>query len=142
MTSLDTRFQSTSTGVFLAFHHLTQGVDPVAAAPPVSLANGGGKRFDAAGLPTMELERHQLMLSQDLNVLMRLAADCGPPQLRGEPRLAPLHRSERYRRRGAAAGDGRALGQVLRPARSPRRRRNSSAPFQIRSAGSKIPNER
>lgn len=74
VTSLDTRFQSTSTGVFLAFHHLTQGVEPVAARP-VSLANGGGKRFDSAGLPTMELERVQLMLSQDLNVLMRLAAD-------------------------------------------------------------------
>src|SRR6185503_9333046 len=72
VTSLDTRFQRSSTGVFLAFHHLTQGVDPV--AQPVVAANGD-KRFDAAGLPTMELERLQLMLSQDLNVLIGLAAD-------------------------------------------------------------------
>jgi len=75
VTSLDTRFQRSSTGVFLAFHHLTQGVDAV-ALPPV--ANNGlsvQKRFDSAGLPTMQLERLQLMLSQDLNVLMRLAAD-------------------------------------------------------------------
>jgi hypothetical protein len=71
VTSLDTRFQRSSTGVFLAFHHLTQGVDPV--AQPV--AANGDKRFDSAGLPTMQLERLQLMLSQDLNVLMRLAAD-------------------------------------------------------------------
>ena len=72
VTSLDTRFQRSSTGVFLAFHHLTQGVDPVVVATPTATGN---KRFDAAGLPTMELERMQLMLSQDLNVLMRLAAD-------------------------------------------------------------------
>jgi hypothetical protein len=72
VTSLDTRFQRSSTGVFLAFHHLTQGVDPVAA--PVAAASGD-KRIDSAGLPTMQLERLQLMLSQDLNVLMRLAAD-------------------------------------------------------------------
>jgi hypothetical protein len=67
VTSLDTRFQRSSTGVFLAFHHLTQGVQPVAVAGP--------KRFTSAGLPEMQLERVQLMLSQDLNVLMRLAAD-------------------------------------------------------------------
>jgi hypothetical protein len=73
VTALDTRFESSSTGVFLAFHHLTQGVEPVAAV--AAPGGAGGKRFDAAGLPTMELERVQLMLSQDLNVLMRLAAD-------------------------------------------------------------------
>ena len=70
VTSLDTQFQRSSTGVFLAFHHLTQGVESVPA--PKSSPN---KRFDSAGLPTMELERLQLMLSQDLNMLMRLAAD-------------------------------------------------------------------
>ncbi|HXT50551.1 MAG TPA: carboxypeptidase-like regulatory domain-containing protein [Thermoanaerobaculia bacterium] len=73
VTSLDTRFQRSSTGVFLAFHHLTQGVDAVAA--PVATNGIVEKRFDSAGLPTMQLERLQLMLSQDLNVLMRLAAD-------------------------------------------------------------------
>ncbi|HEV8631482.1 MAG TPA: carboxypeptidase regulatory-like domain-containing protein [Thermoanaerobaculia bacterium] len=61
VTSLDTRFQRSSTGVFLAFHHLAQGVEPLAVG--------------AAAPPPMELERLQLMLSQDLNVLMRLAAD-------------------------------------------------------------------
>jgi len=61
VTSLDTRFQASSTGVFLAFHHLSQGVQPLTAATPA--------------VPPMELERLQLMLSQDLNVLMRLAAD-------------------------------------------------------------------
>ncbi|HVS02253.1 MAG TPA: carboxypeptidase-like regulatory domain-containing protein [Thermoanaerobaculia bacterium] len=62
VTSLDTRFQVTSTGVFLAFHHLSQDLDPL--APAVD---------DEAS--AMELERLQLMLSQDLNVLARLAAD-------------------------------------------------------------------
>jgi carboxypeptidase family protein len=71
VTSLDTRFQRSSTGVFLAFHHLTQGVEG-ATAPHSSMP--AAKRFDSAGLPTMELERLQLMLSQDLNVLMSLAA--------------------------------------------------------------------
>lgn len=61
VTSFDTRFQSSSTGVFVAFHHLEQGAEP--------LAEG-----DEAIAP-MELQRLQLMLSQDLNVLMRLAAD-------------------------------------------------------------------
>ncbi len=61
VTSLDTRFQRSSTGVFLAFHHLTQGVEPLGAGASIG--------------PPMELERLQLMLSQDLNVLMRLAAD-------------------------------------------------------------------
>jgi hypothetical protein len=72
VTSLDTRFQASSTGVFLAFHHLTQGVEPLAVASPGS---NGDKRFNAAGLPEMELDRVQLMLSQDLNALMRVAAD-------------------------------------------------------------------
>jgi len=61
VTSLDTHFLGTSTGVFLAFHRLAQGVDPYTTTNVT--------------LPTQELERLQLMLSQDLSVLMRLAAD-------------------------------------------------------------------
>ena len=61
VTSIDTRFLGTSTGVFVAFHHLAQGVEPFA-----------GTR---ATIPTQELERLQLMVSQDLSALMRLAAD-------------------------------------------------------------------
>lgn len=71
VTSLDTRFQASSTGVFLAFHHLTQGVAPMTVAS----SSNGQKRFNSVGLPEMELDRVQLMLSQDLNALMRMAAD-------------------------------------------------------------------
>ncbi len=72
VTSLDTRFQASSTGVFLAFHHLTQGVAPMTT---VASNSNGQKRFNSVGLPEMELDRVQLMLSQDLNALMRMAAD-------------------------------------------------------------------
>lgn len=63
VTSVDTRFQPSATGVFLAFHHLEQRLDPL----------GGSSAVDGNDPPA--LERVQLMLSQDLNVLMRLAAD-------------------------------------------------------------------
>ena len=72
VTSLDTQFQATSTGVFLAFHHLTQGVEPMTVA---RVSSNGDKRFNSVGLPEMELDRVQLMLSQDLNALMKVAAD-------------------------------------------------------------------
>jgi hypothetical protein len=58
VTSLDTRFQSTSTGIFVAFHRIQQDLEPVGPGP------------DAAML---EYERLRLMLSQDLNVLLDLA---------------------------------------------------------------------
>jgi hypothetical protein len=61
VTSLDTRFKATSTGVFLAFHRLSQELDPL--GPDGATANQVG------------LERLQLMLSQDLNILMDLAGD-------------------------------------------------------------------
>ena len=64
VTSFDTRFQSSRTGVFVAFHHLEQGAEPIAEAQAA-----------VAAVSPMELQRLQLMLSQDLNVLMRLAAD-------------------------------------------------------------------
>jgi hypothetical protein len=64
VTSIDTQFQSTATGVFLAFHHLSQELVPLGAV--------GGLQ----GVPQeMQLERLQLMLTQDLNILADLAAD-------------------------------------------------------------------
>ena len=65
VTSLDTQFEQTSTGVFVAFHHLAQQLDPM---------EDGGLDLDAVG-PEMEMERLQVMLTQDLDVLSRLAAD-------------------------------------------------------------------
>jgi hypothetical protein len=61
ITSIDTRFQSTSTGVFLAFHQLEQQLTP--------LERGG-----SPVLPHLS-ERLQLRVSQDLNVLLDLPAD-------------------------------------------------------------------
>jgi len=62
VTSLDTQFLGTSTGVFVAFHHLAQQLDPVG---------------DAAGRPVaqMDFERLQLMVNQNLNFLLNLASD-------------------------------------------------------------------
>ncbi len=62
VTSLDTRFQQTSTGVFVAFHHLEQELNPT---------------VDAAGSSSSEVEmqRLQLMLTQDLNVLADFASN-------------------------------------------------------------------
>jgi len=61
VTSLDTRFENTSTGVFFAFHHLEQELDPLDSLSQVA--------------HQMELDRLQLVLTQDLNVLHRLASD-------------------------------------------------------------------
>ncbi len=62
VTSLDTRFQQTSTGIFVAFHHLEQELNPV---------------VDAADRPAneVEMQRLQLMLTQDLNVLADFASN-------------------------------------------------------------------
>ncbi|HVS00633.1 MAG TPA: carboxypeptidase-like regulatory domain-containing protein [Thermoanaerobaculia bacterium] len=61
VTSLDTQFQSTATGVFVAFHRLEQDLDPL-----------NTPQHDAERL---EFERLRLMLSQDLNILLDLAGD-------------------------------------------------------------------
>ncbi|MBZ0111869.1 MAG: hypothetical protein K8J08_05380, partial [Thermoanaerobaculia bacterium] len=61
VTSLDTRFQRSSTGVFLAFHHLEQALETQLA--------------DQLSDPAFDLERLQLMLSQDLDVLLQAAGD-------------------------------------------------------------------
>ncbi|HEX5757775.1 MAG TPA: carboxypeptidase-like regulatory domain-containing protein [Thermoanaerobaculia bacterium] len=60
VSSLDTRFQATSTGVFLAFHQLDQQLR--AAASGESPA-------------PRRTERLQMLVSQDLNVLLDLAAE-------------------------------------------------------------------
>lgn len=62
VTSLDTRFQSTSTGVFVAFHHVDQNLDPVDAG-------------NTATAESIAFERLSLRLSQDLGVLMSVASD-------------------------------------------------------------------
>jgi hypothetical protein len=60
VTSLDTRFEETSTGVFLSFHRLEQELNPLK-----------GNR----AAPSLELERLQLGVTQDLSVLRNIAAN-------------------------------------------------------------------
>ena len=60
VTSLDTQFQRTSTGVLLAFHHLEQSLEPLEG--------------EAAAVQTVEMQRLQLMLTQDLDALLDLAS--------------------------------------------------------------------
>lgn len=60
VTSVDTQFEQTATGVFVAFHHLQQRLEPVESRPLEEL---------------LELERLQLMLTQDLGVLSEIASN-------------------------------------------------------------------
>jgi hypothetical protein len=61
VTSLDTRFHATSTGLYLAFHQLRQALDALdAGAQPVA---------------DVEVERLQVRVTQDLDFLRELAAD-------------------------------------------------------------------
>ncbi len=62
VTSLDTKFLGSKTGIFVAFHRLEQGLDPVG---------------DAAGRTASQvsLQRLQVMVNQNLNFLMNLASD-------------------------------------------------------------------
>ncbi|HEY6322168.1 MAG TPA: carboxypeptidase-like regulatory domain-containing protein [Thermoanaerobaculia bacterium] len=62
VTSLDTRFLDTATGVFLAFQHLTQGQLPL------------GFAASSTAVAPADFDRLQLMLSQDLSILWNLAA--------------------------------------------------------------------
>ncbi len=62
VTSLDTHFQQTSTGVFVAFHHLEQELNPVSDRP-------------SSATSEREMQRLQLMLTQDLNVLADFASN-------------------------------------------------------------------
>lgn len=66
VTSLDTQFEGTSTGVFVAFHRLEQELTPMTRR---------ARRMARRHEPEMELERLQLMLTQDLGVLGDLASD-------------------------------------------------------------------
>ncbi len=61
VTSLDTQFQRTSTGVFVAFHHLEQSLRPLD-----SDSNGGAE---------VEQQRLQLMLTQDLDALLNFSSN-------------------------------------------------------------------
>lgn len=61
VTSLDTLFEQSATGVFIAFHHLQQRLSPVVDDRPLA--------------QLLEVERLQLKLTQDLAVLSEMAAD-------------------------------------------------------------------
>jgi hypothetical protein len=61
VTSLDTHFDVTSTGLFVAFHRLEQS--------PLALREVGRPS------PRLEVERLELMVTQDLGVLVDLATD-------------------------------------------------------------------
>lgn len=64
VTSLDTQLLASSTGIFVAFHHLEQKLD-------------NASHLLKAGRPAaqVEYERLQLMVSQNLNFLIDLASD-------------------------------------------------------------------
>lgn len=61
VTSLDTRFQQTSTGVFVAFHHLEQALNPISDQ-------------SSGTINEVEMQRLQLMLTQDLDILADFAS--------------------------------------------------------------------
>ena len=61
VTSLDTHFDGTSTGLFIAFHHLEQSLQAI--------------EDDGRPAPQLEVERLELMLTQNLNVLLDMATD-------------------------------------------------------------------
>ncbi|TNF72277.1 MAG: carboxypeptidase regulatory-like domain-containing protein [Acidobacteria bacterium] len=63
VTSIDTQFQQTSTGVFIAFHHLAQELQPT------------GRRAGRRSTDQLEIDRLQLMLTQDLGILESIASD-------------------------------------------------------------------
>jgi hypothetical protein len=60
VTSLDTRFHATQTGVFLAVHHLAQRLDP--------FGHHQAERL-------VEMQRLQLLLTQEFDFLHQLASD-------------------------------------------------------------------
>lgn len=83
VTSLDTRFQNTATGVFVALHHLSQELRPLTGPDRSS--------------PQMELDRLRLELTQDLNILFDLAAQWAV-QLNMEVSRGPVSSDELRRR--------------------------------------------
>ena len=83
VTSLDTQFQNTATGVFVALHHLSQELEPL---------NGPDRSS-----PQMEFDRLRLELTQDLNILFDLAAQWAV-QLNMEVSRGPISTDELRRR--------------------------------------------
>ncbi|MFP3942011.1 MAG: hypothetical protein ACLF0P_17080, partial [Thermoanaerobaculia bacterium] len=67
VTSLDAHYQGTDTGLFISFHHLEQELSPLEGLDGVPVSG--------EPVPKLELQRLQLMLTQDLNILLDLAAD-------------------------------------------------------------------
>jgi hypothetical protein len=96
VTSLDTQFTGTSTGVFVAFHRLAQELESVDS-------------HDAAisRIARSELERLRLMVSQDLSFLIGLATDwavqLNMELLRGSALSATDHDTIRHRLLGGIA---------------------------------------
>lgn len=84
VTSLDTQFQSTATGVFVALHHLSQELEPLSGSGP--------------GSSQMEFDRVRLELTQDLNILFDLAAQWAV-QLNMEVSRGPVSNDDELRRR-------------------------------------------
>lgn len=74
VTSLDTHYQGTATGLFVSFHHLQQDLEPLEGSDPFA-AGDRTATLRAAAPPRLEIQRLQLMLTQDLNILLDLAAD-------------------------------------------------------------------
>lgn len=68
--SIDTQYQGTATGLFVSFHHLEQQLDPLREIATKTATLGG-----ETDSQTMEVQRLQVMLTQDLNILLDLAAD-------------------------------------------------------------------
>jgi hypothetical protein len=64
VTSLDTQFLGSKTGVFIAFRHLEQQLDPVS-----------GEMMAQGSATQMDFERLQLAINQNLNFLLDLASD-------------------------------------------------------------------
>ncbi|HYN21400.1 MAG TPA: carboxypeptidase-like regulatory domain-containing protein [Thermoanaerobaculia bacterium] len=84
VTSLDTQFQSTATGVFVALHHLSQELQPLSGPDRSS--------------PQMEFDRVRVMLTQDLNILFDLANQWAV-QLDMEVSRGPVSTDDEVRRR-------------------------------------------
>ncbi len=62
VTSIDTHFDGTATGLFVAFHHLQQTPESLGAAAAPQTAQ-------------LEVERLDLMLTQDLNILLDMSPE-------------------------------------------------------------------
>jgi hypothetical protein len=90
--SLDTMFEPTATGVFVAFQRVEQNLDPVRRT---------GRRRGAPA--ASDLERYELALSQDLSTLFDLATNwavrVGMEVVRGDTLLEPVADADDYRRR-------------------------------------------